>query len=72
MDWTRVGNGEWQLADPDFDGTAALQETNQGYVAAISVTETQFDMELLDEREFFETRDAALEFLQEKMAQDSY
>ncbi len=72
MDWTKAGENEWRLASPDFTGRAVLQETNQGYIAAISVTEKQFDMELMDEREFFANREKAMAYLQEQMARDSY
>lgn len=72
MQWTRAGPDEWRLASSDLSGRAAIQETNQGYIASIAVTEDQFDMELLDEREFFEDREAALTFLQARMEQDAY
>ncbi|MDY6769092.1 MAG: hypothetical protein SVW02_03240 [Candidatus Nanohaloarchaea archaeon] len=72
MQWTKAGSDEWRLAEQGFEGRAAIQHTNQGFVAAISVTEKEFDIELLDEREFFENRDAARDFLQEKMDKDSY
>ncbi|MDY6770263.1 MAG: hypothetical protein SVU88_04800 [Candidatus Nanohaloarchaea archaeon] len=54
MNWVRDGNNQWRLVEDGFSGTAAIQQTNQGFVAAITVQEEQFDLELLDEREFFE------------------
>ncbi|MDY6774319.1 MAG: hypothetical protein SVS85_03905 [Candidatus Nanohaloarchaea archaeon] len=57
---------------PDFEGRAVLNQTNEGYIAAVKVEEKQFDMELLDEREFFANEDEALEFLKERMERDSY
>ncbi|MFB6240909.1 MAG: arginase family protein, partial [Gemmatimonadota bacterium] len=68
MDWAKAGSDEWRLASSDLEGAAAIQQTNQGYIASISVTEKQFDLELLDEREFFEKREEALEFLRERDA----
>ncbi|MDY6761711.1 MAG: hypothetical protein SVY41_01555 [Candidatus Nanohaloarchaea archaeon] len=72
MKWVQDGKDQWRLAEDGFSGRAALQQTNQGFVAAISVEEEQFDLELLDEREFFEKEDDARTYLQEKMEQDSY
>lgn len=72
MEWKRRDDTTWEIADPDFDGKAMLKETNSGYIAAITVSETQFDMELLDEREFFESRREAMAFLQDLMERDSY
>lgn len=72
MDWMRVEPGRWQLAAPDFDGKAVLNETNSGYIASITVRETRFDMELLDDREFFPSKEDAIAFLRERMDRDSY
>lgn len=72
MQWTSAGDTEWRLASQGFEGRASLQETNQGYVATVKVNEKQFDMELMDEREFFEDKEEAIQFLKEKMERDSY
>lgn len=72
MEWTQSGGSEWRLANPDFRGKAVLNETNEGYIALIRVEEKQFDMELLSEREFFESRQEAMKFLKDHMEKDSY
>ncbi|MFB6265570.1 MAG: hypothetical protein ABEI07_00625 [Candidatus Nanohaloarchaea archaeon] len=72
MEWVRAGDGEWRLSSPDFEGRAILNQTNEGYIASIKVTEKQFDMELLEDRDFFETEEEALQFLKERMERDSY
>ncbi len=72
MRWEQSEPGVWRLLADDFSGKAVLNETNSGYIAAITVSEEQFDMELLDEREFFPSKDEALGFLKEHMDRDSY
>lgn len=72
MRWEQVEPGQWRLADPDMTGKAVLNETNSGFIASIRVEETNFDMELLSEREFFERKKDALRFLKERMDRDSY
>lgn len=72
MDWKKSGQGEWRLASSDFEGRAVLNETNEGFIASIEVKEDRFDMELLGEREFFESREEAEEFLKNHMEKDSY
>ncbi len=72
MPWTRVDGARWELAADGFTGKAVLQETNSGFIANIHVENTDFDMELVDERDFFESRDAAVEFLQRKMQEGDY
>lgn len=72
MRWERVDSGEWRIAENGFSGRALLRETNSGFIASINVSEDQFDMELLDDRDFFESRDDALTFLEERMDRSSY
>jgi len=72
MEWRQTNRHRWEIAEQGFEGRALLQETNSGFIASITVTNTEFDMDLLDEREFFETKQDALRFLEERMAQESY
>lgn len=72
MRWERVDSSEWRIAENGFSGRALLRETNSGFIASITVEEDQFDMELLDDRDFFESRDDALAFLKDRMEQSSY
>lgn len=72
MRWEQAEPGVWRLLADDFSGKAVLNETNSGYIASITVSEEQFDMDLMDEREFFPSKDEALAFLKERMDRDSY
>ncbi|MDY6776660.1 MAG: hypothetical protein SVQ76_00980 [Candidatus Nanohaloarchaea archaeon] len=72
MEWKKKKRGVWEGVDPDLEGKAVLKETNQGFIASITVEEKQFDMELMDEREFFSSKKEALKFLKERMERDSY
>ncbi|MCJ7478813.1 MAG: hypothetical protein MUP63_01385 [Candidatus Nanohaloarchaeota archaeon QJJ-7] len=72
MEWVKAGKNEWRLSSPDFEGTAVLNQTNEGYIALVRVEEKQFDMELLNDREFFEKEEEAMEFLRDRMDRDSY
>lgn len=72
MEWKQTKRHKWVIAEQGFDGRALLQETNNGFIASITVENTEFDMELLDEREFFERKKDALAFLEEKMTKESY
>lgn len=72
MDWKQVSRHKWRLAEDGFSGRAILNETNSGFIAAITVEEDQFNMTLLDEREFFSSKQDALQYLEEKMRQESY
>lgn len=72
MEWRQTKQYQWELAEQGFSGKARLQETNSGYIASIRVENTDFDMELLNERDFFERKKDAVKFLQEQMGQESY
>lgn len=72
MKWRQTKQNKWEVAEQGFTGHALLKETNSGYIVIITVENTDFDMELLNERDFFERKKDALKFLREKMEQESY
>ncbi len=72
MTWTQTERHTWELATNGFDGTANLRETNSGFVASVQVENTQFDMELADERDFFERKKDAVNFLRDRMEKHDY
>lgn len=72
MPWEQVGRDQWELASTNFSGKAVLNETNSGYIALVRVENTDFDMELLNRREFFESRREAKEFLEKHMKQEDH
>jgi len=72
MQWRQVGRYEWELVERGFSGEAILKETNHGVIASIVVRNEDFDMVLLEDREFFESVQDGVAFLEERMAQDSY
>lgn len=72
MEWQRTDRHRWKIAEDGFEGDARLKETNHGYIASVTVENTEFEMELMDEREFFEKRKDALKFLKERMRRESY
>lgn len=72
MEWQQVDRYRWEVAEAGFQGQALLRETNNGFIASINVENTDFDMEMLNDREFFEKKQDAVAFLQQKMQKTSY
>lgn len=72
MGWTESRPGEWELVADSFSGKAVLNETNSGFIASLRVENDDFEMELAKEREFFQHRDDAEDFLQEQMQKHDY
>lgn len=72
MTWIQTRRYAWELTTDGFDGKAFLKETNSGYIASITVKNTEFDMALADEREFFERKKKAVQFLNALMEKHSY
>lgn len=72
MNWRQVKRHTWQLDESGYEGEARMKETNHGFIISITVKNTDFDMELLNERDFFEKKQDALGFLKKHMEKDSY
>lgn len=66
--WDKTGPAEWTLERDGLTGKARIREVEGGYEARIGVRDTEYQMELLSDEEYFESRSKAVEFLNKQMA----
>ncbi|MCJ7428980.1 MAG: hypothetical protein MUP66_01170 [Candidatus Nanohaloarchaeota archaeon QJJ-5] len=65
--WHKAGPAEWELEREGLTGKARIRQVEGGFEARIGVRDTEFQMDLLSEQDFFESRSAAVSYLEELM-----
>lgn len=65
--WSKTGPAAWTLDRDGLAGNARIREVEGGYEARIGIRDTEFQMDIVSEEEYFESRNRAVSFLEDLM-----